>query len=85
MCRCLISLFADLVDLNRLQILNVLKLYTDIGEKMYTMYSLISLLNFRQEMLLAACIVGSEYIVVSALCRYICFRYINVLHLPDFS
>ena len=36
-------------------------------------------------MLLAACIVGSEYIVVSTLCRYICFRYMNALHLPDFS
>ena len=52
---------------------------------MYTMYSLISLLNFRQEMRLATCLVGSEYIVVSALCRYICFQYINVLHLPDLS
>ena len=73
------------MDLNSLQILDVLKLNTDIGEKMYTMYSLISFLNFRQEMRLATCLVGSEYIVVSALCRYICFRYINVLHLPDFS
>ena len=57
------------MDLNRLQILNVLKLNTDTGEKMFTMYSLISFLNFRQDMLLAACLVGSEYIVVSALCR----------------
>ena len=36
-------------------------------------------------MRLATCLVGSEYIVVSALCCYIYFQYINVLHLPDFS
>ena len=59
MCRCLISLFADLVDLNRLQILNVLKLNNDTGEKMISMYLLITTLNFRQDMLLAACLVGS--------------------------
>ena len=73
------------MDLNRLQILNALKLNTDTGKKMFTMYSLISFLNFRQDMLLAACLVGSEYIVVSALCRYVFFQYINDLHLLDVS
>ena len=71
--------------MNRLQILNVLKLNNDTGEKMITMYLLITSLNFWQDMLLAACLVGSEYILVSALCRYIFFQNINVLHLLDFS